>query len=288
MSKKIEELEVGDSDELVEAAGLTILRERAVSWLRTRLFKGAKPDENTKLAELLNMPVLLRIGFLLTGTKTTKVTKDTEVDVVLKAFELSKSTKDGKPVNVITLNQRIGLDKSRNPLNHVERTERCFGAVCTALLELLIPREPNKAGNLTKTREFNEAAVELGFPYWNHPLEHAKLASKRISSDVVFPIDAFEIPKPPKKDEARTTFKVEFLTKDGKALRSVVVPKALYDTYRDKTDELVIRFVSVNPDIERMANKANKALTKAQAAEADEAAKIAKQIERIEDAETFE
>ncbi len=287
MSKHIEELEVSDSDELIEAAGLTILRERAVAWIQRRLFKDTKPGENTKCDELTSMPVLLRIGFLLTGTKTTKVTKDTEVDVVLKAFEISHSHKDGKPINVITLNQRIGLDKQRRTLDHTERVERCFGAVCTALLELLIPREPNKSGNLVKTKEFNEAAVQIGFPYWNAPLDHAKAASKHISHEVVFPIDAFEIPKPAKKDESRTTFKLVGRNKAGRAVVALVCSKSFTETYKGKLDELTFSLEEVNSTAERIASKASKALKKANDAEADKMAEAAKATQALEDAEMF-
>lgn len=276
------------SYELTEAAGLTEIREAAIRWIQRRLFKDTKPSENTKLAELLNTRFLLRLGNLVTGTKSTKVTEETEVDVVLKAFETYNTTDKGETVKVIFLNQRIGLDKMRKPLNHSEKVERIFGAVCTALIGSLFPPEPDKNGKLRKTREHNEALTSLGFPYWNVAMEHAKVAVSRIAPKVVFAVDAFEIPKAVKANEAREEYRLLICDESGKELKSLKCSKSDFENFSPEATKLIISFRKINPTVEAMARKALKQLKRTKDAEADKLAEEAKALEQLEDAESFE
>lgn len=278
------------SFELIEAAGATVLREAATAWVRRRLFGTPKPGENTKCDELDKTLTFVKIGFLDKGTKTPKMSnkdKGTIKDIVAKAFNVHETTKGTEPVKIITLNERIGLTNAGEPLDHANRVERCFGAICTALIEMLYPDEPNKAGKVSKTRENIEARKAIGFTYWNAPLYFAKRAAANIAPKVTFSIDAFELPKPPKSDKPRVEYRAVICTKAGKDLKSLKCSKSDYENFRAEAPELTIRFITVDPLIEAETNKTLKAIERDKNAEADERTKEAILTEALEDAESF-
>ncbi len=264
------------SIEITEALGLTEYRLALMTWILRRTGKS------------LTMPVLFRLGHLHKGTKTVKTVKGVEEDVVSKAYEVNDTTIQGKAAKVITVNQRVGLDGQRKPLDHANRVKRTAGAFLHGLLDVIVPPVPNKRGVLIKSKDWNEAAKDVGFPKWNETLYHGAAFIQTISPKVVFAADAFEVIDPTRSNEGRKTFKLEISNRAGKLLGSTGISKAIGETYLGKEDELIIKLVAVDAAESAKANKLAKDVDKAKAAEADEAAKQAALDELTEQLEEIE
>ena len=249
--------------ELVEASGLTKMRELATRWLSRR--SGVSPTS----------PVLLRIGFLLKGTTAVKTSKGTVENMVSKPYDVFETHKDGKPLTVITLNQRLGLNKMGDPLEHPERVKRCMGALLDALVDLSIPREKNKKGVPIRTRAHTEALNNAGWIKWDQTLTAGDAFSSSIAPEVDFAADAFEPPKPGRSFEGRTVYKAEIRDGQGNLITSLSCAKSLFDAYSDKASGLHISFIAVEAAAAAKADKIAKDAKKLHQAEKDEAEKQA-------------
>jgi hypothetical protein len=252
-----------DSIELVEASSMTELRKRFTAWFSRRT--GKTP----------NTPFMLKLGYLPKGTKSSKMDKGVEVDVVSKPFHIAETTKDGKPFNVVTLNERLGLNSLREPLASPEAIKRLSGPIVFALCDLSIPRELNKRGVPITTLEYKRAHETCGFTKWNHPNGLATALIDHISTEVTLPVDAFELPEPAKRDTGRKVYKAEIRDESSKVIATVVCPKSLYDAYRDKVSTLTMTLIAVDAAESAKANELAKQAERANDAKADEAAKVA-------------
>ena len=262
--------------ELTEARGLTNLRNLCIRFWEARTGKK------------LEVASMLKIGFLAKGTKSVKMDKGVEADVVLKPFETHDVTNEGEPLKLIVLNERLGLTQTREPADHTTRIERCVGAIMFALADLTIARDLSKKGTPIRTREYTRALEVAGFLKWNHPLNHAKDFIQSVASKVTFPVEAFELTDPPKKDEGRKVYKAEIRDENAKLISSVICPKSLFEGYRDKVSKLTITLISVDAAASNKANDLAKQAESDEQIKMDEAAKAAALAKVAEDVESLE
>ncbi len=266
--------------ELVEAAGLTDLREACTELASLRL--GKVPET----------PFMLKLGFLPKGTKASKMTDGSEVDVVLKPYEVFETTKDGEPFKIVMLNERLGLSSTRTPLSNDEAVNRLIGPVCYALTEMIYPPELNKRGARIISAEHRRAHEALGFNKWYMPNKTLDSAHRAICAAVTLPVDAFELPEPEKKDEERKVYRLTITNIKSKTTYKLTSSKALYENERANLSKLsevlkeaglTMTLEAVEASAQAKANAAAKAAKRAGEADRSKSAEESRQAKRDED-----
>lgn len=259
--------------EVTEAANLTNLRKKLEAYFSLRT---GKPLEGR---------VMLKIGFLPNGTKSIKTSDGLVSDIVLNSFHVADATAQGEPIKLITVNERVGLSKAAKPLDKGTALNRVVGAVFSGLSEIANPREANKAGKMVRPRAYAETLKTLGWADWRTPLNHGDSFIAAISPKVDLPVDAFELPAPPKATGERKVYKAEIRDETGKLLGTANISKSLFDTYRDKTANLHMSFISVDADSLTKANQLSKALNRLEANSLSTEAKLIAEAKQREDIE---
>lgn len=278
------------STELVEANELTRLREACERFAQLRTF-GPLNDTNSR--KVAGTPWMLKLGNLPKGTTRTKLDKGVVSDMVAVPFSISETTKDGKPFNVVTLNERLGLEKTAiegrlpKPLDPTEATKRLIGPIMFAVSKMTFPNKLNKAGKLAVDPEALNMLKGCGFNNWREPNGIAAAFIETISSEITMPVDAFEIVEPTKKSSKSEYPIAEFCTKTDEGLKVIrlskkdataILTKECNEAIKailSKGDEVVIRTRMVKRDEEAKANEIAKQAAATNDAEADEAAKAA-------------
>ena len=270
--------------ELVEAAGLTELRETCTELATLRL--GKTPDT----------PFMLKLGFLPKGTKASKSVDGSEVDVVLKPYEIFETTKDAKPFNIIMLNERLGLSSTRAPLSNTEAVNRLIGPVCYGITEMIYPPEINKKGARIITAEHRRAHEALGFNKWYQPNGTLNSAHRSSCNMVTLPVDAFELPEPVKANEERMTYRLTITNIKSKVTYKLTSSKALYENERTvlstasealKELGLSIELIAVEASATAKADAAAKSAKRAGELDRSKEAEAARESKRTEDTEAL-
>jgi len=280
--KRTNPIDLTDQIEKVEGTAVSNLRRLCVSFF----------ERMTSIR--VDRPVMFKIAFLHKGTKTVKKLKGDIVDVVSKRHEWHEASVEGEPIQVLFLNERLGLSHLRTPLSNAEALRRYIGAIMHGLAEEFIERKVNARGVPINDTNFNNQLDRLGFRKWDLPTAHAEAFITLVASKVTLPVEAFEIADPAKQDGPRDRYIMEFRDEANKLVHSTVTTKSFFEGFRDKTDNLSISLIKVDKDAYDKANKAAKDAERDSREKQDTATKMArmaeltKRVESLKDLELLD
>jgi len=260
--KRTKAVEIINQIERVEGTQVSNLRRLCESYFSRMTSIWVNPADAPEGVEVVNPPLMFKLAFLHKGTKGVKKLDGNIVDLVSKRHEWHESSVEGEPIDLLFLNERLGLSPLRTPLSNAEALRRYIGAIMHAMSERYIERRVSAKGVPINDTNFNNQLDRLGFRKWDIPSAHAEQFIALVSSKVNLPVESFEIAEPPKKDVERKVFKAEFRDEAGKVVGTATVSKSLYDAYRDKVSSLHISLIAADADALAKANKAAKAAEK--------------------------